>query len=235
MPASKRPPNQKGAPRSLPKLSGAQLERKRASDREAQRVIRERRVEEKKEFERQVTGLTEGKRELERQVTELTEGKRELERQATELAEGKEQLEAQIAALQCQVKHMALLLQSLVGPEYTGTAPACGTNSYIMPKVLSMRIANRGAGQNTTTEVISHQYMSETNIRHWATQRPGTSLLLSNGGAASGAPSPGASMVHQRTWRDPIFGEMVLEGLWPLSAPENKATELDLDRFRGSM
>lgn len=217
MPASKRPPNQKGVPRSLCKLSDAQLERKRASDREAQRVTRERRIEEKKELERQVTGLTEGKRELERQVTELTEGKRELERQATE---GQEQLEAQIAALQCQVKHMALQLQSLVGPEYTGTAPACGTNSYIMPKILSMRIANRGAGQNTTTEVISHQYMPATNIRHWATQRPGTSLLLSNGGAASGVPSPGPAWYISGHGEIPFSGEMVLEGLCPLSAPE---------------
>jgi hypothetical protein len=79
---------------------------------------------------------------------------------------------------------MALLLQSLVGPEYTDTAPACGTNNYIMPKILSMRIANKGAGQNTTTEVISYQYMPESNNRHWATQR-------SDGDVAPGAPSPG--------------------------------------------
>lgn len=95
----------KGKPLNNSKIrKDAQLQKKRANDRKAQRAIRERR------------------KKLEQQVPELTEGKKELERQVTELAEGKEQLEAQIAALQCQVTHMSLLLQdreSLMGPEYT--------------------------------------------------------------------------------------------------------------------
>ena len=85
-------------------LNNSKIGKKLTNDREAQRAIRGRR------------------KPLKQQVPELTERKKKLERQVTEFAEGKEQLEGQIAALQCQQDR-----ESLMGPEYTGTAPACGT------------------------------------------------------------------------------------------------------------
>jgi hypothetical protein len=108
-----------------------------------------------------------------------------LERQVAELSEEKEQLDQ---ALQRNSELEAQI----------GIAPAYGTNNYIMPKILSKRNANRGVDQNTTTEAIfaiPYQCTPETNNHHWASQRSGTSQLLSNGDdsdVASRAPSPGS-------------------------------------------
>src|SRR5271170_7662292 len=156
MPASKRPSNDKKGLRWVCNLSDAQLERKRTKDREAQRIIRQQRLEHIEN--------------LERQVAELSEEKEQALQRNSEL-------EAGIATLQQQVTHMALLLQerqSLVGPGHIGIAPAYGTNNYIMPKILSKRNANRGVDQNTTTKAIfaiPYQCIPETNNHYWASQR----------------------------------------------------------------
>jgi len=155
MSTSKRPSNGKQGPRSVCSLSDAQLERKRANDREAQRIIRKR--------------TREHIENLERQVAELSEEK-------DQALQHNSELETQIATLQQQVTHMALLLQgrqSLVG---IGIAPAYGTSNCIIPKILSKRNANRGVDQNATTEAtfaIPYQCTPETNNHHWASQKIG--------------------------------------------------------------
>ena len=84
------------------------------------------------------------------------EGKEELERQVTELAKGKEQLEARMAELQCQVTHMPLLLQdrqSLMGPEYTGTAPACLQRKTNVNKNVQKREKHNGSIESVPESV----------------------------------------------------------------------------------
>lgn len=158
MSTSTRPSGGERGLRSVSSLSDAQLQRKRANDREAQRINRQR--------TREHIGN------LERQVAELREEK-------DQALQRNSKLEAQIAALQRQIMHMALLLQgsqSLVGPGHIGIAPAYGTNNYIIPKILSKRNANRGVGQDTTTEAtftIPYQCTPETNNHHWASQKIG--------------------------------------------------------------
>ena len=113
-PASQRPPDPRVGTRSVNTLSDAQLERKRANDREAQRIIRQR--------------TREHIENLERQVAELGEQKAQL----TKALQHNSELEAQIAVLQRQVADMALLLQYRQNPGvqgYTDTAPAYGTSS----------------------------------------------------------------------------------------------------------
>lgn len=129
-------------------LSDAQLEqkreqkreKKRAHDRKSQQIIRERTRERIKTLEQQVAELSEAKEQLDKALQCNSE------------------LEAQIAALQRQVTLLLMDGQRLIEPEYMGIAPAYGTNNYIMPRILSKRIANRGAGQNTTINVIPYQY-----------------------------------------------------------------------------
>ena len=134
MPTSTRPSPGERAPRSVSTLSVAQLERKRANDREAQRIIRQR--------------TREHIENLERQVAELSEEKDQALQRNSEL-------EAQIATLERQITHMLLQgSQSPVGPEHIGIAPAYSTNNYIIPKILSKRNANRGVGQCATTGAI---------------------------------------------------------------------------------
>jgi septal ring factor EnvC (AmiA/AmiB activator) len=131
-------------PRSVSTLSDAQLERKRANDREAQRLIRQRTRKHIENLERQVAEKDQRYSELERQVAELSKEKDQALQRNSEL-------EAQITTLERQITHMLLQgSQSIVGPGHIGIAPAYGTNNYIIPKILSKRNANRGVGQYTT-------------------------------------------------------------------------------------
>jgi hypothetical protein len=119
--ASQRPPDPRVGTRSVNTLSDAQLERKRANDREAQRIIRQRTREHIENLERQVTELGEQKEQLNKALQHNSE------------------LEAQIAALQRQLADMALLLQYRQSPGvhgYTDTAPAYGTSSCVLPSPL---------------------------------------------------------------------------------------------------
>ena len=112
-PSSQRPPDPRVGTRSVNTLSDAQLERKRANDREAQRIIRQRTREHIESLERQVAELSEEKEQLSKAVQHNSD------------------LEAQIAALQRQVADMALLLQYRQSPGvqgFTDTAPAYGTS-----------------------------------------------------------------------------------------------------------
>ena len=181
MSTSTRRSGRKPGPKSVVFLSEAQLERKRENDRESQRIIRQRTREHIENLERQVA---------------------ELSGEKDQALQRNSELEAQNTALQRQVTHMALLLQgsqSLVGLGHIDIAPAYGTNNYIIPKILSKRKANRGVGQDTTTGAIFTIYPQctpETNNYYYASQRPGTSQLLSNGDdsdVASRAPSLGQS------------------------------------------
>jgi uncharacterized protein YlxW (UPF0749 family) len=88
-------------------------ERKRAQDRKAQRLIRQR--------------TREHIENLERQVAELSKEKEQALKRNSEL-------EAQIAELQ-----MTQGGQTLGGPGHVGIAPAYGTNNYIMPKSSTMK------------------------------------------------------------------------------------------------
>src|SRR3954462_1857366 len=62
--SSQRPPDPRVGTRSVNTLSDAQLERKRANDREAQRIIRQRTREHIEHLERQVAELGEQKEQL---------------------------------------------------------------------------------------------------------------------------------------------------------------------------
>jgi ABC-type transporter Mla subunit MlaD len=89
----------------------AQLERKRANDRGAQRIVRKR--------------TREYIENLERQVAELGNRKEQLNK----ALQHNSQLEAQIAGLQCQIADVAVPLQYRQSPgaqAYTDTAPAYG-------------------------------------------------------------------------------------------------------------
>jgi myosin heavy subunit len=115
-PTSQRPPDPRVGTRSVNTLSDAQLERKRANDREAQRIIRQR--------------TREHIENLERQVTELGEQKEQLNKALQHNAE----LEAQIAQLQQQVAEMALMLQyrqSPGVPTYSDTATVYTARSCV--------------------------------------------------------------------------------------------------------
>lgn len=118
LPAAPRPPDPRVGTRSVNTLSEAQLERKRANDREAQRIIRKRTREHIENLERQVAELGDQKERLDKAL------------------EHNSQLEAQIAALQQQIADMAVLLQYRQSPDvhgYTETAPAYGTSSCVLP------------------------------------------------------------------------------------------------------
>jgi hypothetical protein len=118
---TQRPPDPRVGTRSVNTLSDAQLERKRANDREAQRIIRQRTKEHIETLERQVAELSEQKEQLNKALQHNSE------------------LEAQIAVLQRQVEDMALLLQYRQSPGvhgYTDTAPVYGTSSYVWPSPL---------------------------------------------------------------------------------------------------
>ena len=113
-PSFQRLPDPRVGTRSVNTLSDAQLERKRANDREAQRIIRQRTREHIENLERQVAELSEEKEQLSKAVQHNSD------------------LEAQIAALQRQVADMALLLQYRQSPGvqgFTDTAPAYGTGT----------------------------------------------------------------------------------------------------------
>jgi len=118
---SQRPPDPRVGTRSVNTLSDAQLERKRANDREAQRIIRQR--------------TREHIENLERQVAELGEQKEQLNKALQHNAE----LEAQIAHLQQQLADMALLLQYRQNPGLSGytdtttvyTSRSCVSLSFI--------------------------------------------------------------------------------------------------------
>jgi myosin heavy subunit len=115
-PTSQRPPDPRVGTRSVNTLSDAQLERKRANDREAQRIIRQR--------------TREHIENLERQVAELGEQKEQLNKALQHNAE----LEAQIAQLQQQLADMALLLQyrhSPGMPGYTDTTTVYTARSCV--------------------------------------------------------------------------------------------------------
>jgi hypothetical protein len=114
-PASQRPPDLRVGTRSVNTLSEAQLERKRANDREAQRIIRKRTREHIENLE---------------QVAELGDQKEQLNK----ALQHNSQLEAQIAALQRQIADMAALLQYRQNPGvhgYPDTAPVYGASSYV--------------------------------------------------------------------------------------------------------
>jgi myosin heavy subunit len=116
-PTSQRPPDPRVGTRSVNTLSDAQLERKRANDREAQRIIRQR--------------TREHIENLERQVAELGEQKEQLNKALQHNAE----LEAQIAHLQQQLADMTLLLQyrhSPGIPGYTDTTTAYTARSCVL-------------------------------------------------------------------------------------------------------
>lgn len=115
-PTSQRPPDPRVGTRSVNTLSDAQLERKRANDREAQRIIRQR--------------TREHIENLERQVAELGDQKEQLNKALQHNAE----LEAQIAHLQQQLAEMTLLLQyrhSPGIPGYTDTTTAYTARSCV--------------------------------------------------------------------------------------------------------
>jgi hypothetical protein len=118
LPASQRPPDPRVGMRSVNTLSEAQLERKRANDREAQRIIRKRTREHIETLERQVAELGDQKEQLGKALQHNTE------------------LEAQIAALQRQITDMVLLLQYRQSPGahgYTDTAPTYAPSSCVLP------------------------------------------------------------------------------------------------------
>jgi TolA-binding protein len=115
-PTSQRPPDPRVGTRSVNTLSDAQLERKRANDREAQRIIRQR--------------TREHIENLERQVAELGDQKEQLNKALQHNAE----LEARVVQLQQQLADMALLLQyrhSPGMPEYTDTTTAYTARSCV--------------------------------------------------------------------------------------------------------
>jgi hypothetical protein len=117
-PASQAPPDPRVGTRSVNTLSEAQLERKRANDREAQRIIRKRTREHIENLERQVAELSEQKDQLSKALQHNSE------------------LEAQIAALQRQLTDMALMLQYRQSPgphAYPDTGPAYATTSCVLP------------------------------------------------------------------------------------------------------
>jgi hypothetical protein len=151
-PTSQRPPDPRVGTRSVNTLSDAQLERKRANDREAQRIIRQR--------------TREHIENLERQVAELGEQKEQLNKALQHNAE----LEAQIGHLQQRLAEMALLLQyrqSPGVPEYADTTPiytarSCVPLSSLAPSITS---ADQNAGHNALAEPgifpvpVSHGYV----------------------------------------------------------------------------
>lgn len=112
-PTSQRPPDPRVGTRSVNTLSDAQLERKRANDREAQRIIRQR--------------TREHIENLERQVAELGDQKEQLNKALQHNAE----LEAQIAHLQQQLADMALMLQYRQSPGYTDTTTVYTARSCV--------------------------------------------------------------------------------------------------------
>jgi transposase len=106
--------------RSVNTLSEAQLERKRANDREAQRIIRKR--------------TREHIENLERRVAELADQREQL----SKALQHNSQLEAQIANLQGQIEEMAVLLQYRQSPGvhgYADTPPVYGACSYVVPVI----------------------------------------------------------------------------------------------------
>jgi hypothetical protein len=110
-----RPPDPRVGTRSVNTLSAAQLARKRANDREAQRVNRQR--------------TREHIENLERQVTELSKQKGHLHK----VLQRNSDLKAQIAVLRRQFTDMALLLQYRQTPSvqsFTDADPAYGTSTY---------------------------------------------------------------------------------------------------------
>lgn len=116
-PASQRPPDPRVGTRSVNTLSDAQLERKRANDREAQRIIRKRTREHIENLEQQVAELGNQKEQLNKALQHNS------------------QLEAQIAALQRQIADMAALLQYRQSPGvhgYPDAAPVYGASSYVL-------------------------------------------------------------------------------------------------------
>ena len=122
LPASQRPPDPRVGTRSVNTLSEAQLERKRANDREAQRIIRRRTREHIENLERQVAELGDQKEQLNKALQHNS------------------QLEAQIAALERQIAEMAVLLQYQQSPGvhgYTDAAPVYGASSYVLPFITS--------------------------------------------------------------------------------------------------
>jgi myosin heavy subunit len=122
-PTSQRPPDPRVGTRSVNTLSDAQLERKRANDREAQRIIRQR--------------TREHIENLERQVAELGEQKEQLNKALQHNAE----LEAQIAHLQQQVTEMGLMLQYRQSPGYTDTTAVYTARSCV--PLLSVVVASQ--------------------------------------------------------------------------------------------
>jgi transposase len=112
-PTSQRPPDPRVGTRSVNTRSEAQLERKRANDREAQRIIRQR--------------TREHIENLERQVAELGDQKEQLNKALQHNAE----LEAQIAHLQQQLADMALMLQYQQSPGYTDTTTVYTARSCV--------------------------------------------------------------------------------------------------------
>jgi myosin heavy subunit len=133
-PTSQRPPDPRVGTRSVNTLSDAQLERKRANDREAQRIIRQR--------------TREHIENLERQVAELGEQKEQLNKALQHNAE----LEAQIAQLQQQVADMALLLQyrqSPGVPGYTDTTTVYTARSCVPLSSLARSVTSADRMQAT--------------------------------------------------------------------------------------
>jgi hypothetical protein len=143
-PASQRPPDPRVGTRSVNTLSEAQLERKRANDREAQRIIRKR--------------TRENIENLERRVAELADQKEQLNK----ALQHNSQLEAQIAALQRQIAEMAVLLlqyrQSLGVHGYTDTAPVYGASSYVVPFIANSTFRTLTEYRPKCAERVRHLY-----------------------------------------------------------------------------
>ena len=149
-PTSQRPPDPRVGTRSVNTLSDAQLERKRANDREAQRIIRQR--------------TREHIENLERQVAELGDQKEQLNKALQHNAE----LEAQIAHLQQQLADMALMLQYRQSPGIPGysdtttvyTARSCVPLSSL---VVASQMADQNADALTEPGIfpvpVSHGYV----------------------------------------------------------------------------
>jgi hypothetical protein len=142
-PASQRPPDPRVGTRSVNTLSEAQLERKRANDREAQRIIRKRTREHIETLERQVAELAEQKEQLNKALQHNS------------------QLEAQIAGLQRQIADMAVLLQYRQSPGvhgYTDTAPVYGASSYVVPFPANSTIRTLTEYRPKCAERVQHLY-----------------------------------------------------------------------------
>lgn len=115
MPASQKPPEPTVKNRSVRNLSEDQLKRKRANDREAQRIIRKRTKEQIGKLERQVAELGDQKEQFNKALRHIS------------------QLEAQTAALQ-HITKVAVLQYGQSPGVYgnTDTALAYGMGSYLL-------------------------------------------------------------------------------------------------------